>query len=338
MDSSYDTAIEAWIQAMPKTETHLHIEGALPYSLLQTLDPQQFRMQPLSWQPHFRWPSFEAFEADLIAKASLWFTAEERYHIAAKQLFAELAEQNVRYVETSFHAGMIEFLGLSGEGIIAAIQSAAPAGMEVRVFMGMARNGATPAMRPILEESIYWSGLAGLDLHGVETLPMEAWTVDLWRKASAQGLCLKAHAGEFGPAANVAQAIQQLGVRRIQHGVRALEDPAVIALALELGVTFDVCPISNVKLQVVSEMAQHPIRALTDAGLACTVSTDDPLSFGNRLVDEYKCLYQALKFTPQELVQLAKNGFQVALVDADQRTAWIAELEDCLRVLSDDRS
>lgn len=316
---------------MPKTETHLHIEGALPYSLLQTLDPQQFAVQPPSWQPDFRWSSFEAFETDLIAKASRWFTAEERYHLAAKQLFAQLAEQNVRYVETSFHAGMIEFLGLSGEGIIAAIQSAAPVGMEVRVFMGMARNGATPAMRPILEESIYWSGLAGLDLHGVETLPMEDWTIDLWCKASAQGLCLKAHAGEFGPAANVAQVIQQLGVRRIQHGVRAIEDPAVIALAVEQGVSFDVCPISNVKLQVVPEMAQHPIRALGDAGIACTVSTDDPLSFGNCLVDEYCSLHQALDFTPQELVQLAKNGFQVALVDAEQRTAWMNELDDFLR-------
>ena len=94
--------------------------------------------------------------------------------------------------------------------------------MEVRVFMGMARNGATSAMRPILEQSIHWS-VAGLDLHGVETLPLEEWTLDLWRAAgnrgSAYGACR-----EFGPAANVAQAIQQLGVR-IQHGVRALRTP-----------------------------------------------------------------------------------------------------------------
>lgn len=330
MNHSDDSAIRAWIQAMPKTETHLHIEGALPYSLLQTLDPQQFSQQPPSWQPDFRWPSFEAFEADLIAKASLWFTSEQRYHTAAKQLFAGLAEQNVRYVETSFHAGMIEFLGLSGEGILAAIQSAAPAGMEVRVFMGMARNGATPAMRPILEQSIHWSGLAGLDLHGVETLPLEAWTLDLWRAAGEQGLCLKAHAGEFGPAANVAQAIQQLGVRRIQHGVRAIEDPQVVELAVAQGVTFDVCPISNVKLQVVPEMAQHPIRALLAAGLACTVSTDDPLSFGNTLTDEYTALYSELNFTAQELAHVAKNGFQVALVDEAQRHTWIEAVDTWL--------
>lgn len=329
-----DCTVQAWIQGLPKTETHLHIEGALPYALLQHLDPQQFAEEPASWQTDFKWPNFEAFEADLIAKASQWFTSEERYHLAAKQVFAGLAAQNVRYVETSFHAGMIEFLGLSGPAIIAAIRAAAPAGMEVRVFMGMARNGATAALRPILDQCVKWPGLAGLDLHGVETLPLEQWTIDLWEQARAAGLCLKAHAGEFGPAANVKQAIEQLGVRRIQHGVRAIEESAVMGLAHEQRVTFDCCPISNVKLQVVSEMAQHPIRSFFDRGLLCTLSTDDPLSFGNTLVDEYQALHDALNFTRQELAQLAKNGFQVALVEAGQRAVWLGEVDDWLSASS----
>ena len=100
----------------------------------------------------------------------------------------------------------------------------------------------------------------------------------------------KCHAGEFDGAARVREAIEQLGVTRVQHGVRAVEDPAVVALAAERGVTFDVCPISNVKLGVVASMAAHSLRALMTAGVNCTVSTDDPVVFGNSLNDEYRML------------------------------------------------
>jgi adenosine deaminase len=164
-------------------------------------------------------------------------------------------------------------------------------------------------------------------LHGVEYLPLESWAPKLWEKARAHGLETKAHAGEFGPAAHVREAIEVLGARRIQHGIRAIEDDAVVELAIETGATFDVCPISNVKLDVIDKLEDHPIRQLFDRGLRCTVSTDDPFSFGNTVEDEYHALSAGLGFTNDELKKIARNGFEVALVDEATRSKWIAEVD-----------
>lgn len=316
-----------FIHRLPKTETHLHIEGALPYSLLQVLDPEKFATPQPCWVPDFKWPSFEDFEAHLIEHAVQWFTTPERYHEAAREIFAGHLAQNVRYVETSFHAGIIEFLGIPGPEILAAIRSAVPEGLEVRVFMGMARNSYNATLAPVLEECVTWDGLAGIDLHGVEYLPLEAWTPRLWEKARDHGLVTKAHAGEFGPAAHVREAIEVLGAKRIQHGIRAIEDASVVEFSIQSDATFDVCPISNVKLDVIAKLEVHPIRQLFDCGLRCTVSTDDPFSFGNTIEDEYAALSAGLGFSNDELKQIAKNGFEVAQVDAATRAKWLAELE-----------
>lgn len=327
MHPKISTETADFIHRLPKTETHLHLEGALPYSLLQSLDPERFAAPQACCAPDFKWACFEDFEAHLIEHALQWFTTPERYHEAAKVIFAGHLAQNVRYVETSFHAGIIEFLGIPGPEILAAIRSAVPAGLEVRVFMGMARNSYNATLAPVLEDCMTWDGLAGIDLHGVESLPLEAWTPKLWEKARDHGLATKAHAGEFGPAAHVHEAIEVLGVRRIQHGIRAAEDPAVVELAIREGVTFDVCPISNVKLDVIDTLAAHPIRQFFDQGLRCTVSTDDPFSFGNTVEDEYAALSAGLGFMNAELKQVAKNGFEVALVDAGTRAGWMAEVD-----------
>lgn len=326
-----DSSLSDFIHYLPKTETHLHVEGALPYELLQRLDSDKFDTPPECWAPDFKWSSFEAFESHLIEHALQWFTSPEHYYEAAKIIFQKHLDQNVRYVETSFHAGMIEFLNIPGAEILAAIRSAAPDGLEVRVFMGMARNSYNEVLAPVLEDCVNWEGLSGIDLHGVEYLPLEDWTPKLWEKARRTGLVTKAHAGEFGPSGHVREALEHLGSLRIQHGVRAVEDPNVLQLAIDLGATFDLCPISNIKLDVIGSMGVHPIREFFDRGLRCTISTDDPFSFGNSVEDEYHALARDLGFTREELGQLAKNGFEVASVDQATRTKWIAEVNDLIR-------
>lgn len=327
MDLLLDQAAHDFIHRLPKTETHLHIEGALPYELLQRINPGKFREPQACWAPDFKWNCFEDFEAHLIDHAIQWFTSPEHYHEAAQLIFRQHLAQNVRYVETSFHAGMIEFLGIPGPEILHAIRSAVPGGLEVRVFMGMSRNCYNETLAPVLEDCVTWDGLAGVDLHGVEYLPLESWTPKLWEKARAHGLETKAHAGEFGSAANVREAIEVLGTRRIQHGIRAIEDDTVVDLAIQTGTTFDVCPISNVKLDVIDRLEDHPIRKFFDRGLRCTISTDDPFSFGNKVEDEYAALSAGLGFTNDELKQIAKNGFEVALVDDATRAKWVAEVD-----------
>lgn len=324
---SPDPGLAVFIQSLPKTETHLHIEGALPLDLLRRIEPGMFFDGPPPWwKSDYRYADFPTFEKILLDHAILWFTSAERYHEAAKVVFAGLHEQNVRYVETSFHLPITQFIQTDGRAIVDAILSAAPDGMTVRVFAGMLRNDYTPAFAPVIDGLGDWGNLAGVDLHGVETWAVESWTAKVWAAVRESGKETKAHAGEFGGAGNVRQAIEELGVRRVQHGVRAVEDPAVVELLLESGSTCDVCPISNVKLKVVDSMAAHPIRRLFDAGVRCTINTDDPFSFGNTLSDEYAALALEAGFNRTELVQIARNGFEVGTMDERMRQSCLDEL------------
>lgn len=316
-----------YIQALPKTETHLHVEGALPYELLTAWRPEVYPKNPPFRRADYRYPTFPAFEATLLDNALPWFTSAERYHEAAKVMFAKHVAQNVRYVETSFHLPVTKFIGVPGPEIIAALRSAAPAGLEVRIFTGMLRSDIVGDLRPTIDQLHTWDGLAGVDLHGFEQMPTEQGTAKVWARLRAAGKITKCHAGEFDGAERVREAIEELGVTRIQHGVRAIENPLVVRLAAERGVTFDVCPISNVRLKVVPDMKVHPIRRLMQAGVCCTVSTDDPLCFANTVNDEYEALAAELDFTRDELAQVAANGWAVADVPVATRQAMLAEIE-----------
>lgn len=325
--SAADSSLAAFIQALPKTETHLHVEGALPYELLTAWQPERWEKNPPFRARSYRYATFPDFEKILLDHALPWFTTAERYHEAAKVMFAKHVAQNVRYVETSFHLPVTKFINVPGPEIIEAIRSAAPAGLEVRVFTGMLRSDITGDLRPTINQLHNWDGLAGIDLHGHEQMPTPPDTAEVWARVRAAGKVTKCHAGEFDGPARVREAIEFLGVKRVQHGVRAVEDPAVVRLAAERGVTFDVCPISNVGLKVVPAMREHPIRRLMKAGVRCTVSTDDPLCFANSLNDEYTALALELNFTRAELAQVARNGWEVADVAEATRKAALAEID-----------
>jgi adenosine deaminase len=316
----------SFIQALPKTETHLHLEGALPYRLLREWRPDTYPENPYFHAPSYRFPDFPAFDSVLLGHALPWFTSAERYHEAARAVFAAHVAQNVRYVETSFHLPVTQFIATPGREILAAIRAAVPPGLEVRIFAGMLRSDHAGPMAEVIADLENWDDLAGVDLHGHESAPTEAWTAPRWARLRAAGKVTKCHAGEFDGPARVREAIEQLGVTRVQHGVRAIEDPAVLALAASRGVTFDVCPISNVRLGVFPSIAAHPLRALLAAGVNCTVSTDDPLVFGNSLTDEYHALATEAAFTHPELARIAANGWQVASVPPATRAAALAEI------------
>jgi adenosine deaminase len=319
--------LQRFLANLPKTETHLHIEGALPWELLQEKDPLRFSSTPHFRASDFRYDSFEQFESILIEHAMCWFDSVESYHEAAKVIFAKHLEQNVKYVETSFHARMIEFLKLPGEEILNAIMDAVPDGLEVRVFLGISRNAYTPYLGPLIEKAIKeWDKLSGIDLHGLESLPLEPWTIPFWEKAKASGKILKAHAGEFGPASNIKEAVEKLKVQRIQHGTRAVEDESVMELLIEKDVTLDMCPISNYKLKVIDKWEDHPIKDFVNRGIRCTVSTDDPLSFNNSLVDEYCNLYEKLSFSFSGIADLIANGFRVSDIDSKKKEYYLTQI------------
>ncbi len=315
------------IANLPKTETHLHIEGALPYELLTAWDPGRWPEDPPFRRRDYRYASFPEFERILLDHALPWFTEADRYYQAAKVIFSQHLAQNVRYVETSFHLPVTAFIRLPGPEIIAAIRAAVPSGLEVRIFTGMLRSDFEGPVRATIDQLHTWEGLAGVDLHGDERMPTHPDTQKVWTKLRDAGKILKCHAGEFDGPARVREAIEVLGVQRIQHGVRAVEDAAVVRLAVERNVTFDVCPISNVGLQVVRSLGEHPLRQLRQAGVRCTVSTDDPLCFANSIIEEYTRLAVELAFTAEELADVAQQGWHVADVAPSVRAGMLAEIQ-----------
>lgn len=326
--SGDDAELRAWVRSLPKAETHLHLEGSTPAELLAEAFPERPRGRPAYWEPDFRFTSFDHFVTLYVDETMPFYTSAERYHEAAKAVLGRCAEQGCRYVETSIHLPGIAISRLDGPEVLSAIRSAAPPGMVLQVFGGLSHNDYGP-FGELIEASLSWDGLDGLDLHGPESLPMEPWTADVWARARASGKFTKAHAGEFMPASFVAWVVEHLGVTRVEHGVRSIEDPAVVRMLAERGITLDVCPISNVKLAVegIRSMASHPIRALFDAGVKVTVNTDDTYFFGNRLEDEYVALHHELGFTRAELITLARNGLDVARMEPSLKAPLYAELE-----------
>lgn len=320
-------SLEAFIQALPKTETHLHLEATLPWSFLQQLDPEAFATPPASWADDFRFDSFAQFEHELLDNAMAWFNSPERYQQVARETFAGLRVQNVRYVETSIASGMAQAMNLDLREVLAAIREVIPEGLEVRLFLGIHHSGYEGWIRPALDACVKWDELDGLDLHGLEDAPVGDWAPNLWRRAREHGKYAKAHAGEFCGPEFVRWAIDVLGAQRIQHGVRAVEDPELVRVLAQRGIGLDVCPISNVKLRVAPSLAEHPLRLLMEAGVRCTVSTDDPISFGNTLCGEYAALARGCDFSLRDLVLVARNGLQGALVDDATKRAWLDELD-----------
>lgn len=323
-----ETPLAEFVRALPKTETHLHIEGACPWQLLQKLDPVKYAAPPPFWDDGYRYTSFNQFMDLYVEYCAAFFSSADRYHEAAKIVLAKCAAQGCRYVETSFHLPALLFMKDTGPEVIRAIRAAAPRGLELRVFAGMCHNDYHGAGRELIEAALTWPELDGVDLHGWEDIPLEPWTADVWARARAAGKFTKAHAGEFMGADFVEQTLDQLKVTRIQHGVRAVENPATVARLLRDGVALDICPISNVKLAVrgVPAMAAHPIRRLFEAGVTVTINSDDPFFFGNSLAEEYYALHQELGFSRAELVRVAANGFRVALLPEHVKRAHLDQL------------
>ncbi|HWO13334.1 MAG TPA: hypothetical protein VNN80_27730 [Polyangiaceae bacterium] len=322
-----ELSIAEFCRRLPKTETHLHLEGALPSDLLREVQPEA---ELSSWQADFKFDGFDHFLRDLLGKQTAWFTSVERYHTAARYLFRRQLAENVRYVELSVASGALEAANLDGREVFTAIRVASPPGLDVRIFLGIHHDGNTPKMGPVLTECLDWPELAGIDLHGAEDVPLEPWTAPLWRAARQRGKLTKAHAGEFSGPDFIWRVLEELEPDRIEHGVRAIEDPALVNELVRRGVALDMCPISNHKLMPGIRLDNHPIRDLVDAGLTVTLSTDDPLIFGNTVSDEYLALAEKRAFSRAELVSLAKNGFRVSLLPEALARRYAGELDAML--------
>lgn len=322
--------LDEFLRALPKTETHLHFEGSLMPDVLQRWRPEVYS-EPLPFQdPRYRYSSFADFDSHLLGHAVPFLTNAERYHENAVALFASHVEENVKYVEVSFHLPVIQFIDATGPDIVEAISSAAPEGLEVRVFAGMLRDSYAGDMVPIIDELHSWEGLAGVDLHGDETVETGSWVAPLWRRLREAGKVTKAHAGEFCGADRVREALDELGVRRVQHGVRAIEDESVMERARATGAVFDMAPLSNVKLGVINSLEAHPMTEFVRRGIPCTVSRDDTFMFPSSMLELYRAMAGPMGMTLAEIGAVARAGFEVADLSPRIKQHWLAQIDGLL--------
>lgn len=318
-----------FIQALPKAEMHLHIEGAVPWDMVQA----QARLLPSPppwWATDYRFDSFRHF-ADTIRQCyESTLTSIDSYYSAARGVFKSLAAQNVRYVELSFSLGHALSRNLPLTEIVDAIRQATPADLTARVFCGVSRSRPHVLRDKVIEAILNPPELDGLDLHGDENSQGPAPFVDLFAQARQRGLATKAHAGELAGPQSMQDTIDILQLTRVEHGVRAIEDEGLMSRLITQAITLDMCPTSNIKLRVVENIAAHPIRQFHQRGVRITVNTDNPTILGCSLTDELHLLVERFGFSLRDLAQLQSNAFRVALMPAAKRAGILAELDGVL--------
>lgn len=313
-----------FIQALPKAELHLHIEGAIPWEMLQP-QVKGLPSPPPWWADDYRFDSFSHFAGIMRQCYESSLTGPENYYLAAQGIFKNLVAQNVRYIEISFSLGHALSLKLPLAEIVEAIKQAAPTNLIVRVFCGISRSRPQLLQDKMMGPILDLPGLDGIDLHGDEQAQGPAPFANLFAEARQRGLATKAHAGELAGPLSMQNVIDTLQLTRIEHGVTAIEDQRLMSRLASEAITLDLCPTSNIKLRV-ADRDVYPIRQFHRQGVRVTVSTDNPTILGCSLNGELHLLMEHFGFSLSDLVQLQTNAFQAALIPASTRAKLLAEL------------
>jgi adenosine deaminase len=315
-----------FIRVLPKAELHLHLEGAVPWAMARAHSAQSLPERPPWYADGFRFDDFLEFRGAIRECMSCLVDAPA-YGAAAGAIFRGLQAQNVRYAEISFDVVRALDLRLEIADVVAAVKAAEPPGLITRVFAALSQHKHERTPAAVVDMVLSAPGLDGLSLHGDEATQHTDAFVDAFVEARRRGLQTKAHAGELMGPASVATALDLLGVTRIEHGVRAAEDDALVERLAAEAVTLDVCPWSNVRLRVVKSLAAHPIRRLHERGVRLTINTDDPTVFGRTLTQEIVSLVDDLGFSPVDAARLQANAFAVATMPEAARDTALGEIE-----------
>jgi adenosine deaminase len=322
------------IVALPKSELHLHLEGAIPPSSLLALlrkyrAPDGQNIEALRARLVYR--DFDHF-LDTWSWMTHYVRAYEDFRWIAEGVARALADQGVRYAEVFFSPADFFQHGLSIAGMALAIREGlerAAGGVRVRLICDLCRQHPPERAMAWLEEIAAVrldAGIIGVGLGGPEhRFPPEPFAA-VYRRAAELGLHRVVHAGEAAGPHSIRAALDELGAERIGHGTRAVEDPELVRRLVSEGVPLEVCPTSNVCTGVVGSLEAHPVRELFDAGVRVTLASDDPSFFGADLVQEYANL-RALGFCDAELLQIARTGFEAAFLSDPERAVWLREID-----------
>jgi adenosine deaminase len=315
--------------ALPKAELHLHLEGAIRPGTARELADRYGLPMP-------RTGSFADLSEFVVAyeqARDLIGSLDDLRRVAAEVLTT--AREN-GVVWTELHLIPPTYAGRLGpdeavlEAVLDGLTSAASPEAAAGVIVGVNRMLPVSAAERSLALALAYRdrGVVGLGLAADEVRFPASLFTDVFSRAVAAGLPAVPHAGEGAGADSVRTCVERLGASRINHGVRAVEDPAVVELLLARGVSLDVCPTSNVALRVVPSLAEHPLPALVAAGVPVSLNTDCPLFLDTSTVREYALASSALGLGPEELAAIARTSLVTSSCPADRRDRALADLAD----------
>jgi adenosine deaminase len=325
-------ALRLTLQAMPKAELHIHIEGSLEPELIFEL--AQRNGVSLAYpsvealREAYAFTDLQSFLDIYYAGASVLLTEQDFYDMTAAYL-ARAQADNVRHAEIFFDPQTHTARGVAFETVIKGIWRACQdSKVDASLILCFLRHLSEEEAIATLEEAIpYRDKFIGVGLDSSEVGHPPEKFARVFERARNLGLHLVAHAGEEGPPAYIESALDVLNVERIDHGVRCLDDPELVRRLVREQMALTVCPLSNIKLRVFDVMGEHNLRRLLDAGLAATVNSDDPAYFGGYVNDNYLAAFEALPLDATHARQLARNSFAAAFVEPEQKRAWLAEVD-----------
>ncbi|MFJ2191286.1 adenosine deaminase [Kitasatospora sp. NPDC087861] len=322
---------------LPKAELHLHIEGTLEPELAFALAARNAVALPYAGTEELRAAySFSDLQSflDLYYALMAVLRTEEDFADLADAYLARAAEQGVRHAEIFFdpqaHTARGVPLGVVVDGLTRALaRSEERYGISTRLIMCFLRDeSAESALETFEAARPYFDRIAGIGLDSAEVGHPPAKFREVYRRAAEAGLHRVAHAGEEGPASYITEALDVLGVERIDHGLRCLEDGDLVARLVREQIPLTLCPLSNVRLRCIDTLVDHPLREMLEAGLLVTVNSDDPAYFGGYVDDNFRAVRQALALDQEALRRLAANSFRASFIDDERRAQLLAEVEE----------
>ena len=328
-----------FIQGLPKAELHVHIEGTLePEMVFALADRNRVSLAHDSVEALRAAYAFKDLQdfLDLYYQGGAVLRTEEDFHDLTRAYLERAAADNVRHAEIFFdpqaHTGRGVPFAAVIDGIWAALRAGErDLGLTSRLILCFLRDRDEAEAMATFEEALpYGDRIIGVGLDSAETGHPPAKFARVFERARAEGFLPVAHAGEEGPAAYVAEALDELQVARIDHGVRAVDDPALVRRLADSRIPLTVCPLSNLKLGVCDSIETHPIHALMQAGVMVTVNSDDPAYFGGYVNANYSAVQKAFDLGREELADLARASFNASFLDAAEKALHLAELDDYL--------
>jgi adenosine deaminase len=324
------------IEELPKSELHIHVEGSLEPELMFVLAARNGISLPYpsveALRQAYRFSRLQDF-LELYYQGMSVLRTEQDFHDLAAAYLTKAHAQGLRHVEMFFDPQGHLPRGMSFATVIDGLQrgideARTAHGITAQLIMCFLRHLDEADAEATLDLALaYKHRIVGVGLDSSEIGHPPRKFARVFRRARAEGFRLVAHAGEEGPPEYVWEALDVLGVDRIDHGHRALEDPALVARLAHDHMALTVCPLSNLRLAVVDDMRHHPLKQMIERGLFVTLNSDDPAYFGGYLNENYRAVQEALNLDRGEIDLIARNGFAASFLSPAEKAAVLADYD-----------